>query len=181
MELRSRKLGRILGKGDARIVYEALVTIPCSTCDRTIEPGEQFTRGKQPSLPGRVITASYCNSCAPIASAPPLVALVGEPRDYARPSVEPSQRAVWPPRSLRYGQTLSSGAARLLDWLIDRSDGHICRVSNDDLVRAFRRHPTTIWKWMVELEGAGLIRRRPSAEGRVIEFALGRDTIAEAL
>src|SRR5687767_12333429 len=113
MELRSRKLGRILGKGDARIVYGALVTIQCSTCDRTIQPGDQFTRGKQPSLPGRVVTASYCNTCAPLAANPPFIVLDGQqPERPPLPAGAP-QRSVWPPRTTRYGQTLSSGAGRL--------------------------------------------------------------------
>jgi hypothetical protein len=145
MNIRWKKIGRILGRQDPRIVYEALIEMPCGRCDHTIEAGDQFT------LERRVLVC--CSACSPMQAQPTVIPEVRQHRGGR-------------PRLAHAGHMLSPDAVRLLDWLRHAGEG-LHSVSNEELSLHIRRRPSTIQRVLQELERAGLIRRHWDVSRRV--------------
>jgi DNA-binding MarR family transcriptional regulator len=76
------------------------------------------------------------------------------PEAWRRDATGPRLRRV-----ARYGQNISPSAAKLLDSLIEMSEGGICVVSNDDLAARLRWKLAIITARLRELEHAQLICR----------------------
>lgn len=68
MGLQSRKVAWGTRQGGYPVcIFEALTTLSCADCGRTIEVGEHFTRGTR----GFRITLPLCLSCRPVEELPP--------------------------------------------------------------------------------------------------------------
>ena len=62
-------------------------------------------------------------------------------------------------RVQRYGESVSVGAAKLLDWLVEIGGQGGCVISNDEIARTLRWKHALVTVRLRELEQAGLICR----------------------